>query len=245
MSLATRPWNTMDETGTEGSSTDVEEEDEENTLNYIPMKLYGRTNRSRSLPFIRQATLNSALKSAQKKPETPTFKEGLQFLETSHNEIVYKAKKVEYILEKERREARRESLPFSETNKFSRLKTWLTSKINGRKHLRKADESVKKAAETLKTATEMIYQIDDTMTKEEENLCVRAYDLRRASEVTFKTINKLKHQSARRVQSTPDVPKLKKSKFERSWSIDMDSVNDDDTENDSFSSSEIGKKTGK
>ena len=63
----------------------------ENNLNYIPMKLYGRTNRSRSLPFIRQATLNAALKSAQKKTETPTFKEGLQLLETSHNEIVYKA----------------------------------------------------------------------------------------------------------------------------------------------------------
>ena len=41
------------------------------------------------------------------------------------------------------------------------------------------------------------------MTQEEENLCQRAYDLRRASEVTFKTIDKLKHQSARRVQSTP------------------------------------------
>ena len=91
-----------------------------------------------------------------------------------------KAKKVEYILEKERREARRESLPFSEANKFSRLKTWLTSKINGRKHLRKADESVKKAAETLKTATEMIYQIDDTMTQEEENLCQRCH-----SKITF------------------------------------------------------------
>ena len=68
-------------------------------------------------------------------------------------------------LRAERREARRESLPTSETNKFSRFKTWLTSKINGRIHLRKADESVKKAAETLKTATEMIYQIDDTMTQ--------------------------------------------------------------------------------
>ena len=88
---------------------------------------------------------------------------------------------------------------------FSRLKIWLTSKINGRINLRKADESVKKAAETLKTATEMIYQIDDTMTQEEENLCQRAYDLRRASEVTFKTINRLKHQSARRVQSTPSI----------------------------------------
>ena len=79
--------------------------------------------------------------------------------------VYLKAKKLEYILEKERREARRESLPTSETNKFSRFKTWLTSKINGRIHLRKADESVKKAAETLKTATEMIYQIDDTMTQ--------------------------------------------------------------------------------
>ena len=38
-----------------------------------------------------------------------------------------------------------------------------------------------------------------------------------------------------------DVPKLKKSKFERSWSIDMDSVNDDDIDNDSDGSSEIGK----
>ena len=55
-----------------------------------------------------------------------------------------------------------------------------------------ADESVKKAAATLKTAAEMIYQIDDTMTQKEENLCQRANDLRRTSEVTFKTIDKLK-----------------------------------------------------
>ena len=54
----------------------------------------------------------------------------MQFLESSHNEIVYKAKKLEYILEKERREARRESLPTSETNKVSRLKAWFTSKVS-------------------------------------------------------------------------------------------------------------------
>ena len=58
------------------------------------------------------------------------LQEGLQFLESSHNEIVYKAKKLEYILEKERREARRESLPTSETNKVSRLKAWLSSKVS-------------------------------------------------------------------------------------------------------------------
>ena len=64
--------------------------------------------------------------------------------------------------------------------------------INGKKNLRMADESVKKAAATLKTAAEMIYQIDDTMTQKEENLCQRANDLRRRSEVTFKTIDTLK-----------------------------------------------------
>ena len=55
-----------------------------------------------------------------------------------------------------------------------------------------AEESVKKGKEILKTTVEMIYQIDDTMTQKEENLCQRANDLRRTSEVTFKTIDKLK-----------------------------------------------------
>ena len=64
--------------------------------------------------------------------------------------------------------------------------------INGKKNLRMADESVKKGADILKTAAEMIYQMDDTMTQKEENLCQRANDLRRTSEVTFKTIDKLK-----------------------------------------------------
>ena len=64
--------------------------------------------------------------------------------------------------------------------------------INGKKNLRMADERVKKGADILKTAAEMIYQMDDTMTQKEENLCQRANDLRRTSEVTFKTIDKLK-----------------------------------------------------
>ena len=64
--------------------------------------------------------------------------------------------------------------------------------INGKKNARMANESVKQAAATLKTAAEMIYQMDDTMTQKEENLCQRANDLRRTSEVTFKTIDKLK-----------------------------------------------------
>ena len=55
-----------------------------------------------------------------------------------------------------------------------------------------ADESVKKAAATLKTAADMIYQLDDTMTEKEENMIQRANNLRRTSEVTFKTIDKLK-----------------------------------------------------
>ena len=69
---------------------------------------------------------------------------------------------------------------------------FFSSQINGKKNLRMADESVKKGADILKTAAEMIYQMDDTMTQKEENLCQRANDLRRTSEVTFKTIDKLK-----------------------------------------------------
>jgi len=217
----------MDETETETSSTDTEDF-EDNNLDFIPMKPYNRANRSRSLPFIRQATLNSALMRSAKKEPSPTLKEGLQFLESSHNEIVYKAKKLEYILEKERREARRESLPTSETNKVSRLKAWFTSKINGKKNLRMADESVKNSVKILKTAAEMIYQMDDTMTQKEENLCQRANDLRRTSEVTFKTIDKLKHQNARRVRSNGDCqPHIGKPKFERAWSVDIDDEIDD------------------
>jgi hypothetical protein len=44
----------------------------------------------------------------------------------------------------------------------------------------------------MNTAAEMIYRIDDTMTQEEENLCQRANQLRRKSEVTFKTIENIK-----------------------------------------------------
>ena len=132
-------------------------------------------------------------------------------METSHNEIVYKTKKVEYILEKERR-ARRGSQPTNEMTKMAKFKLWVTSKvdvvilscefpselkyafkkINGKKNLRTADESVRKAAETWKTAAEMIYKLDDTMTQEEENLCQRANNLRRRSEVTFKTVDATK-----------------------------------------------------
>ena len=56
------------------------------------------------------------------------LQEGLQFLETSHNEIVYKTKKVEYILEKERR-ARRGSQPTNEMTKMAKFKLWVTSKV--------------------------------------------------------------------------------------------------------------------
>ena len=55
-----------------------------------------------------------------------------------------------------------------------------------------AEETVNQGKEIYKTTAEMIYQIDDTMTQMEENLCQRANDLRRTSEVTFKTIDKLK-----------------------------------------------------
>ena len=48
------------------------------------------------------------------------------------------------------------------------------------------------ANETLKGVAEMIYKMDDTMTQEEENLCQRANQLRRKSEVTFKTIDPTK-----------------------------------------------------
>ena len=70
--------------------------------------------------------------------------------------------------------------------------TFFILKINGKKNLRTADESVRQAAETLKTAAEMICRLDDTMTKEEEDLCQRAINLRRRSEFTFKTIDNLK-----------------------------------------------------
>ena len=49
-------------------------------------------------------------------------------METSHNEIVYKTKKVEYILEKERR-ARRGSQPTNEMTKMAKFKLWVTSKV--------------------------------------------------------------------------------------------------------------------
>ena len=39
----------------------------------------------------------------------------------------------------------------------------------------------------------MIYKLDDTMTQEEENLCQRANNLRRRSEVTFKTVDATKY----------------------------------------------------
>ena len=54
------------------------------------------------------------------------FQEGLQFLESSRNEIIYKTKKVEYILEKEKR-ARRGS---QDINKITRLKAWLITKVS-------------------------------------------------------------------------------------------------------------------
>ncbi len=63
-----------------------------------------------------------------------TLQEGLQFLESSHNEIVYKTKKVEYILEKERRATRRESQPTETTNKLARFKMWITSKVSQQQH---------------------------------------------------------------------------------------------------------------
>ena len=64
-----------DEEETETSSTNTDSEDiEENNLDYIPMKPYNRTNRSRSLPFIRQATLNSALMKSTKNTSPPTLK---------------------------------------------------------------------------------------------------------------------------------------------------------------------------
>jgi len=77
--------------------------------------------------------------------------------------------------------------------------------------LRTADESVRKAAETWKTATEMIYKLDDTMTQEEENLCERANNLRRRSEVTFKTVDATKKIAARRVHSYGDPDMMPKT----------------------------------
>ena len=68
----------------------------------------------------------------------------------------------------------------------------LSTQINGNKNLKAADETVRQASETFKTAAEMIYKMDDTMTQEEENLCQRANQLRRKSEVTFKTIDPTK-----------------------------------------------------
>ena len=65
-------------------------------------------------------------------------------------------------------------------------------KINGNKNLKAADETLLQANETLKGVAEMIYKMDDTMTQEEENLCQRANQLRRKSEVTFKTIDPTK-----------------------------------------------------
>ena len=64
--------------------------------------------------------------------------------------------------------------------------------INGNKNLKAADETLLQANETLKGVAEMIYKMDDTMTQEEENLCQRANQLRRKSEVTFKTIDPTK-----------------------------------------------------
>ena len=55
----------------------------------------------------------------------PFFQEGLQFLESSRNEIIYKTKKVEYILEKEKR-ARRGS---QDINKMTRLRAWVLTKV--------------------------------------------------------------------------------------------------------------------
>ena len=66
------------------------------------------------------------------------------------------------------------------------------SQINGNKNLKAADETLLQANETLKGVAEMIYKMDDTMTQEEENLCQRANQLRRKSEVTFKTIDPAK-----------------------------------------------------
>jgi len=85
---------------------------------------------------------------------------------------------------------------------MARLKAWLLTKINGNKNLKAADETLLQANETLKGVAEMIYKMDDTMTQEEENLCQRANQLRRKSEVTFKTIDPTKHQTARRVHSS-------------------------------------------
>ena len=76
-------------------------------------------------------------------------------------------------------------------NKHSNLYSF---QINGKKNLKAADESVRQAAETLKTAAEMICRLDDTMTKEEEDLCQRAINLRRCSEFTFKTVDNIKYE---------------------------------------------------
>jgi len=109
--------------------------DTESDLEVIPMKRCSG-QRSKSLPFntLRTSTTGSApnvgnllLQGAGQQPPT-TLKEGLQFLETSHNEIVYKTKKVEYILEKERR-ARRGSQPTNEMTKMAKFKLWVTSKV--------------------------------------------------------------------------------------------------------------------
>merc|ERR1711983_391736 len=154
----------------------METSDTESDLEVIPMKRCSG-QRSKSLPFntLRTSTTGSApnvgnllLQGAGHQPPT-TLKEGLQFLETSRNEIIYKTKKVEYILEKEKR-ARRGS---QDINKMARLKAWLMTKINGNKNLKAADETLLQANETLKGVAEMIYKMDDTMTQEEENLCQR------------------------------------------------------------------------
>ena len=130
--------------------------DTESDLEVIPMKRCSG-QRSKSLPFdtLRTSTTGSApnvgnllLQGAGHQPPTTLkvrksklfcskdkmfgflfqIQAGLQFLETSHNEIVYKTKKVEYILEKERR-ARRGSQPTNEMTKMAKFKLWVTSKV--------------------------------------------------------------------------------------------------------------------
>ena len=134
----------------------METSDTESDLEVIPMKRCSG-QRSKSLPFntLRTSTTGSApnvgnllLQGAGHQPPTTLkvrksklfyskdkmfsflfqIQEGLQFLETSHNEIVYKTKKVEYILEKERR-ARRGSQPTNEMTKMAKFKLWVTSKV--------------------------------------------------------------------------------------------------------------------
>ncbi len=55
-----------------------------------------------------------------------------------------------------------------------------------RKNLRTAEETVRQAEEKMKSVTDFIYKLDDTMTQEEEILQNRANKLRRQSMTMFK-----------------------------------------------------------